>query len=151
MRSSCFGFGRSVACGGRWFVVVEIQNVLLEVPDPVLLHGEGAVELHIAEPALEGVNFTHKFDEGGGGWLWHEGRYGTATRGFRGAALFLPSISMRRVFERPSLDAPWHSDVKFTPCYLDVWKCAVGVMSPALCTDPMPGQGSRSNFHVCCL
>lgn len=38
---------------GSRLVVVEVEDVLLEVADPVLLHRERTLELHLTEPGGE--------------------------------------------------------------------------------------------------
>lgn len=60
--------------------------MLLEVPDPVLLDGQGPVELHLTEPTLEGVQRPHQFDQGVAGRCGHQGRYGARARGLGWAA-----------------------------------------------------------------
>lgn len=60
--------------GGGGGLVVHLENVLLEVTDPVLLHRERPVELHLAEPALEGVEVALQLDERVGRGLGHQGR-----------------------------------------------------------------------------
>jgi hypothetical protein len=43
---------------GSRLVVVEVENVLLEVADPVLLHRERTLELHLTEPGGESREHT---------------------------------------------------------------------------------------------
>lgn len=45
--------GWGVRGRGSRLVVVEVEDVLLEVADPVLLHRERTLELHLTEPGGE--------------------------------------------------------------------------------------------------
>lgn len=91
--------GSSSGGGGRF--VVHLENVLLEVTDPVLLHRERPVELHLTKPALEGVEVALQFDEWVGRGLGHQGGDSasayTSARGAGGAAVPLCPFKTGRV------------------------------------------------------
>lgn len=92
------GVGRRRFASNR-LVVVHLDDVLLEVSDPVLLHRQRTVELHLTEPgrrrrevevrisgdgsqreeflchspALQCVELAHQLDQRVGGWFGHQG------------------------------------------------------------------------------
>lgn len=84
--------GWGVRGRGSRLVVVEVEDVLLEVADPVLLHRERTLELHLTEPAPEGVDLSHHFDQGRGRGFGHQGRNGASARGLGGATVPLSSL-----------------------------------------------------------
>lgn len=116
-----FSRGRGSSGGFLWssrFVVVHLEDVLLEVSDPVLLHRQRAVKLHLTEPALQGVELSHQFDQRVGRWFGHQGWDGTcAWRLWRPAVPFC-SLRERRVLQRPTLETSGQADVELAACHL---------------------------------
>lgn len=94
--------------------------------DPVLLHRQRAVKLHLAEPALQGVELAHQFDQWVGGWFGHQGGDGACAGGLRGATVPLCSIWARRVLQGPTLKTSGQADVKLTACHLCLKREAAG-------------------------
>lgn len=116
--------------------------MLLQVSDPVLLHRQRTMKLHLTEPALQGVELAHQFDQWVRGWFGHQGGDCACAGGLRRAAVPLCSIWARRVLQGPTLKTSGQTDVKLAACHLCLkWEAAGGTREAGTAAAGPDGSG----------